>query len=146
MLFRSYKGTGPVVTDLVGGHVQLTLVPPIATVSHIKSGKLRGLAVSGEHRLTSMPDVPTFTEAGLPGFEMKNWNGLLAPAGTPRTIIGKLATEVARIVVLPDFREKLVSQGLEPLVSTPAGFSALIKDDLSRFTKVIKAVGMRPED
>ncbi len=140
-----YKGTGPVMIDLVGGHVQMALVPPIAAIPHVKSGKLKAIAVTGDARLSALPQIPTFTEAGMRGFELKNWNGVLAPAATAKDIIDKIAGEIARIVVMPDIKEKLVSQGLDPLVSTPEQFATMMKADGARFAKVIKTANIKLE-
>ena len=141
-----YKGGGPVITDLVGGQIQLTFIPPLAVLPHIKAGRLKGLAISGENRLTALPQVPTFTEAGLPNYDVKAWYGVLAPAGTPKPIIDKLAAEFARIIPLPDIRKSLDAQGLEPFVLNPQQFSALLAADTNKFAKVIKAVNIKLEN
>ncbi len=138
-----YKGMGPAVTDLIGGQVQLAFAPPVNFIAHVKSGKLRAIAISGDTRSPALPLVPTFNEAGLPGFEARSWYGVLAPAGTPTAIINKLSTEIARIVNLPDIREKLVSQGADPLISTPERFATMMKADASRMANVIKSANIR---
>ncbi len=138
-----YKGSGPLVTDLLGGQVQLAFAVPFAVLSHIKSGRLKAIAVSGESRLPALPQVPTFTEGGLPGFNVTNWYGVLVPAGTPNEIINKLATELARFVAMPDTREKLVSQGVAPFISTPDQFAALLKAELAKFARIIKTANIK---
>jgi tripartite-type tricarboxylate transporter receptor subunit TctC len=140
-----YKGAAPAVTDLIGGRVQLVFQVPMVVIQHVNSGKLRGIAVSGAKRLLALPQVPTLTEAGLSGVNMNNWNGILAPAGTPKDIIDKLNAEIARILALPDVRTKLLSQGNEPMASTPEQFAALIKADLARTAQVIKAANIKVE-
>lgn len=137
-----YKGGGQAVTDLIGGQVQLSFQNSIAVLGHVRTGKLRAIAVSGETRLPSLPQVPTFAEAGLPGFGVNTWFGILAPARTPREIIDKLATEFARILNLPDIREKLAALEMYPLVSTPDQFAALMKADMAKYAKVIKAANI----
>ncbi len=141
-----YKGSGPLVTDLLGGQVQLAFAVPFAVISHIKSGQLKAIAVSGESRLPALPQVPTFTEGGLPGFNVTNWYGVLMPAGTPNEIINKVAAELARFVAMPDTKEKLVSQGVAPFISTPDQFAALLKAELAKFAKIIKTANIKIEN
>jgi tripartite-type tricarboxylate transporter receptor subunit TctC len=140
-----YKGAAPAVIDLIGGRVQLVFQVPMVVIPHANSGKLRAIAVSGAKRLTALPQVPTLTEAGLPGVDMSNWNGFLAPAGTPKEIIDKINAEIARILAMPDVRTTLLSQGNEPMTTSPGEFAALIKADLARTAKIIKAANIRIE-
>lgn len=141
-----YKGAGPAVNDLIGGQVQLYFTVPVNVVTFIKSGRLKGIAVTGETRLAALPQVPTFTEAGLPGFDFRTWYGILAPAGTPKAIIDKLSAEISRIVVTPEILEKLASQGMSPFISTPEEFAALIKADLAKFAIIVKAANIKADD
>ncbi len=141
-----YKGSGQAIADLLGGQVQLYFTPPLPAVPFIKSGKLKAIAVSGEVRLRALPQVPTFTEAGLPGFNVRVWYGILAPAGTPKDIIDKLSTEIGRILALPDIKERLVALGVDPLIATPDQFAAMMKADLTMFAKIIKAANIKLED
>ena len=127
-----YKGSAPAVTDLLGGQVQLFFSPPISVISHIKVGKLKAIATTGQARLSALPQVPTVTEAGLPGFDLRTWYGVFAPAATSKAIIDRLASEMGRIVAMPDIREKLLSQGLESFVSTPDQFAMLLKSDMAK--------------
>lgn len=140
-----YKGTAPALTDLIGGQVQLNFDTPITSIPHIKSGKLKAIAITGKTRLAALPQVPTFAEAGLPNYDFQLWMGVLAPAGTPKEIVNKLNTEIAKILTMPDMKEKLVSQGLEPFVSTPDQFAALIKSDITKFGQVIKTANIKLE-
>jgi tripartite-type tricarboxylate transporter receptor subunit TctC len=142
----AYKGGGPAMTDLLGGHVQMMFSPPPESIPHIRSGKLKAIAVSGNSRSTALPQVPTFAEAGMPGFTAKNWFGVLAPAGTPKPIVDKLSAELARILALPDIREKLLSQGMDPYISTPEQFAALLKSDLALYAKIIKSANIKLEN
>ena len=140
-----YKGTGPGMNDLIGGQVQLAIysIPPVLT--HIRNGKLRALAVTGKSRSPELPEVPTVDEAGVPGYEMNPWYGLLAPAGTPRAIIARLNSEVSRIVHSTDMREKLAAQGAEPAGGTPEDYAALISADTAVYARVIREAGIKPE-
>ena len=141
-----YKGGGPALTELIGGQVQLTFNVPLNLIPHIKAGKLKALAISGETRLPALPQVPTFTEAGLPGFDVNLWQGVVTLAGTPKEIIGRLSTEITKILAMPDIKEKLVSQGMGPLISTPDQFAALMKADMARFAKIIKTANIKLEN
>ena len=141
-----YKGAGPALTELIGGQVQLFFAVPTNVVPHIKSGRLKGIAVTGATRLSAVPQVPTFTEAGLPGLSVDNWQGMLAPVGTPKEIIDKLSTEIAKILTMPDTKERLDSQGVEPFISTPEHFAALLKADMAKWGKVIKTANIRREN
>ncbi|HYF18547.1 MAG TPA: tripartite tricarboxylate transporter substrate binding protein [Ramlibacter sp.] len=138
-----YKGSGPAVTDLLGGHVDIGWTSPLAVIPHINAGKLKAIAISGDTRGPAMPNVPTFTESGLPGFDMRFWYALLAPAATPRDIINRLNTELARILNTPDMKEKLAGQGADPFINTPDQFAAIIRADSARYGKVIKEAGIK---
>jgi len=137
-----YKGSAPALADTLGGHVQVFFGPPIVALSHIQSGKLKALAQSGDRRSPTMPQVPTFSEAGLPGYDVTTWYGVLAPAGTPRPIIDKLAAEIHKIMEMPEIKEKLANQGLEPRTSSPEQFESLMRSDMAKFERVIKRIGI----
>lgn len=141
-----YKGAAPSITDLISGQLQLVFQVPSAVIAHIKSGRLRAIAVSGESRLIALPQTPTLTEAGLPGVNVRNWNGLIAPAGTPREIIDKLAGEIGKILAMPDIRGMLMNEGNTPLILTPDQFSALMRADLAKFAKIVKAANIKAEN
>jgi tripartite-type tricarboxylate transporter receptor subunit TctC len=136
----AYKGGGQVLNDLVGGQVQMYLATAISVVPFLTTGRIKALAVAAEARLEALPKVPTFAEAGVPSFNVKNWNGLVAPLGTPKAIIDKLSGEIAAILAKPDVRDKLASLGGEPLVSTPAQFSALMQVDQARYAKILATI------
>jgi tripartite-type tricarboxylate transporter receptor subunit TctC len=140
-----YKGSAPAVTALLGGEVDFYFVPPIVVMSHLKSGRIRALAFTGEKRLPALSAVPTAEEAGLKGFVVTTWYGLLAPSATPRPIVDRLGAELAKVLAMPDIREKLSSQGMEPLVSTTDQFAALIKTDLAKYAQVIKSANIKLE-
>jgi tripartite-type tricarboxylate transporter receptor subunit TctC len=134
----SYKGSGGVATALLGGHVQLGLIPPITVASYINAGKLKGLAVTGKRRLRALPQVPTFAEAGLPEYNVTSWNGLLAPAATPKPLVAKISADIGKVLAMPDIQDKLASQGAEPAYANPEEFARIIRDDIARYAKVIK--------
>ena len=140
-----YKGGSPALTDLIGGQVQLYFGGVIGVVDHIKAGSVKALAISGETRFPALPQIPTFSEAGLPGLYAKYWTGVLAPAGTPKTVINKMSTEIAKILVMPAFREKLAGQGMNPFISTPEQFVALMKADLEWYGKIIKTANIKAD-
>jgi len=138
-----YKGGGPALTDLIAGRVQVHFNVPIGLAQHIKSGKLKAIAITGEARSASLPQVPTFVEAGMPEFDLKSWQGVFATAGTPKAVIDKLAGEMARTLTLPDVREKLANQGMEPFYSNPEQFAALMQAELAKYAKIIKAANIK---
>lgn len=132
----AYKGGPPAVTDLVGGHVSLMFNSLPAVLPLVKAERLRALAVASAKRVPTLPELPTFTEAGLTGFEAGSWYGVLAPAGTPREAITKLHAETVRMLALPDIRQKLATEGAEAIGNTPEEFAAQIQRDMTRWAKV----------
>ena len=141
-----FKGGAPSVTALVSGEVQMSFIHPINVLGQIKAGKLRAIAISGKNRLAALPDMPTFVEAGLSNFSSTNWFAVLAPAATPRDIINKLSAELNRIQALPDVREKLSAQGVEPYAIGPEQLAALIKSDMEKYAKVVKSANIKLEN
>ncbi len=140
-----YKGLAPAHTDLVGGQITMLFDGVVTALPRAKTGRLRVLAVTTAKRWQGAPDVPTVAEAGLPGFEVNSWYGLLAPAGTPREIVQRLNAEVARGLRAPDARERLYSIGAEPMAETPEAFAAYIQSEMVKWAKVVKAAGIRVE-
>ena len=138
-----YKGSSPALTDVVSGQVVAFIgnMPP--TVPLIKAGKLKALAVTTKSRSTLMPELPTISEAGLPGFETVAWFGVLAPAGTPPEIVNRLSAEIAKIVKSPEMREKLVAMGAEPVGGTPDEFRAVIDRDIAKWKPLAQKVGIK---
>ena len=134
-----YKGGGPAMIDLVGGQVQLTFAIPINAIPHIKNGKLRPIAITGASRNEALPQVPTFTEGGVPGLDVKTWFAVFAPVGTPKPIVDKLSEDIRKALAMPDVKEKLAAQGMEPYVTTPDEFAAIVKADVAKYGQVIKA-------
>jgi tripartite-type tricarboxylate transporter receptor subunit TctC len=138
-----YKGGGPALTDLLGGHVQLHLNVPINLISPVKSGRLKAIAISGATRLAALPQLPTFSEAGLPNFDVSYWQGVVMPTGTPKPIIDKMSAEIARTLALPEVRERLVSQGAEPFISTPGQFAAMIRAETTKYATAVKTANIK---
>ena len=138
-----YKGASLALTDLLGGHIQLTFSQPPLVLTHIKSGKLKGLAMSSAHRLAALPECPTIAESGLPGYEATSWQGLVAPAGTPRPIIVKLNDEIRRALRLPEIGARLAAEGSEAGDTTPDQFGTYIRREIAKWSKVVKESGIR---
>ena len=140
-----YKGGGPALADLIGGQLQLMLENIPSTLPHVKSGKLRVLALSGLKRSALVPEVPTLDEAGLKGYEIVGWNGLFLPAGTPNAIVSRLHAETVKALALPDIKERLAGMGAEGVGNTPAQFSAFVKAEIKKWAQVVRAAGLRLE-
>jgi tripartite-type tricarboxylate transporter receptor subunit TctC len=140
-----YKGTGPALTDLLGGHIPMAFAPIPATHANIAEGKLRGLAVTSAKRSSLLPDVPTIAESGIPGFEASLFYGLVAPAGTPRPIIEKLNKALRDALATDDVHKRLATDGTEPLASTPEEYAAHIDRDEIKWSKVVKDSGAKAE-
>ena len=136
-----YKGSGPALTDLMGGQVQLMFDSLPSSISHVKSGKLRAIAVTTAKRSSALPNVPTIAESGVPGFDISTWYGIWAPAGTPKEIVSKLSGEIAKIVKIPDVRERLAGLGAEPVGNSPDEFAAYCRSELAKWAKIVKASG-----
>jgi tripartite-type tricarboxylate transporter receptor subunit TctC len=140
-----YRGTAPSLTALIAGEVQLSFANIPAIIGHVKSGRLRPLAIAGASRSALMPEVPTLKEAGVDGVEVPVWYGLLAPAATPRDIVNALAEASIRAAASPDLRQKLIEQGAEPLGSRPEDFARQIREDIAKWADVVKASGAKAE-
>ena len=140
-----YKGNGPAYTDLIGGHVSV-MFPTIPTaIPHVRAGKLRALAVTTRSRTPIAPELPPISESGVPGYDVSSWYGLLAPAGTPAAVVSRLQREIAKVLRSPDVGEKLTAQGLDLVGSTPDAFAAVIKSEIMKWAKVVKASGARAD-
>jgi tripartite-type tricarboxylate transporter receptor subunit TctC len=138
-----YKGSGPALIDLVAGQIHLMVANVTAAVPHVKTGKLRALATSGETRSLALPDLPTVAEAGVPGYVVTNWFGILAPAGTPQDAIGKLNSALVSAMRDKDMRDLLAGEGAEPAPSSPAAFGKLLASEVVRWGKVSKMAGLQ---
>jgi tripartite-type tricarboxylate transporter receptor subunit TctC len=143
MVHVPFKGFAEQLTEIFAGRVDLTWAPQILAMTHIKSGRLRALAVSTARRSTALPDVPTVAEAGVPGFVFDPWFAVLVPAATPKAIVNKLNADIAKVMQMPDVREKLLVQGAEPVSSTPAQLDAYIKSEIVKLGKIVRESGAR---
>ncbi len=145
LLHVPYKGSGPAMIDLIGGQVSSMIETAPASVSHIKSGKLRPLMIAATNRVPTLPDVSTAAEAGLPGFEVSSIFGILAPAGTPQPIVDRLNKELAGILQLPEVQAKLQEQGVEPTHTTPEAAAQRIREELDKWGKVIAEANVKAD-
>lgn len=140
-----YKGTVPAIIDVIGGQAQFMFAVMQGGLPHVQAGKLRALAVTGSKRSTALPDVPTITEAGVPGADFISWNGVHVAAGTPKAVVTKLNGELDRLLKLPDVRDRMLTLGLNPVGGTSDEFAVFVKADIARWAKVIKESGVRVE-
>ena len=138
-----YKGGAPAITDLIGGQITVMFdnVPPL--FPHVKAGKMRPLAVTSLRRVAAMPDIPTLDEVGLKGFDSVGWNGVFAPAGTPRDIIARVQTEIVAVLRIPEIREGLIAQGAEPVGNTAEEFGAWVRTEVEKWRKVVRESGAK---
>ncbi|ROZ68791.1 tripartite tricarboxylate transporter substrate binding protein [Ramlibacter sp. WS9] len=141
----NYKGGGPAVNDLLGGHVQLYFSTIPSVSQHIESGKLRALAVTGKARSPELPNVPTVAESGLPGFDVTAWFGVFAPARTPKPVIDRLNAELVKILAMADVRQKLANHGVQPGGGTPESLRDFLVSDIDKWGKVVRDAGIRAE-
>lgn len=142
MVHVPYKGAGPSLADLLAGQVHLIFASSPSVMPHVQNGRLRALGVTTARRVRATPDVPTISEAGVPGFELTGWYGLLAPAGTPVPIVNRLNEVLARTLGLPDVQEKLVGQGLEVVTTTPREFGDYLKAEIAKYARVVREAGV----
>jgi tripartite-type tricarboxylate transporter receptor subunit TctC len=140
-----YRGTAPSVTDVIGGQVDCTFTGAPAVIPHVRSGRLRALAVSSSKRLAALPDVPTTSESGYPGFEADQWYGLVAPAGTPAAVVARLNAEINKVLALADVAQQLSVEGATPMPTTPQAFGDLIKREIPRWAEVVKAGNVKAD-
>jgi tripartite-type tricarboxylate transporter receptor subunit TctC len=140
-----YKGGGPAMVDLLAGNIQLIFATAASSISHIKAGKTRALAVTTAKRSALVPDLPTVAEAGLKGFEANNWNAFLVPAKTPRPIINRLNKELSAALLAPDIKDFLFKQGLDAAPGTPEALAKYMRSEYAKWAKVIKAAGIKTE-
>ena len=140
-----YKGIGPTITDLLGGNLQMLLPTVVSVIQQIKSGTMRGLAVTSRQRSPLAPEIPTVSEAGVPGFELETWYGVLGPSNLPKYVVTRVSEELNAVLTLPDVQEKLLREGVKPQLSTPEEFRNLIQSDITRWTRLIKDEGIQIE-
>ena len=140
-----YKGASQAISDMIAGQIDLRMFPIPVTIPLVKDKRVRPLGVTSLQRFPLLADVPTIAEQGLPGFESTNWNGILAPAGTPREIVDKLNQAINKTMTRPEMKEKLASQGADGLTSSPAELATFVQRELAKFAAIIKAAGVRVE-
>lgn len=136
-----YKGSGPALTDVIGGQTELMFDSMPSSIGHIRSGKLKAIAVTTAKRAGALPDVPTIAESGVPGYDISTWYGVWAPAGTPREIVARVSGEIAKIVRAPQVRERLAALGATPVGNTPEEFTAYNQSELAKWGKIVKDSG-----
>jgi tripartite-type tricarboxylate transporter receptor subunit TctC len=139
-----YKGNAPAITDGLGGHVELLFSGVPALLPHIQSGRLRAIGIGSLKRFPAIPQVPTFDESGLPGYEATTWFGLLAPVKTPRDVVTRLNTETSKILASPEVKERFINDGLEPMGGTPDAFGKFIRAEIEKYAKVVKTANLKP--
>jgi len=140
-----YKGAAPAMIDLIAGHVQVSFPTIGGGLPHAQAGRLRALATTGAKRPLAAPDLPTMMESGVPGYEATNWFGTAVPAKTPPAIVAKLSQDIGRVLHLPDVRERLLAQGMEPVSNTPEEFSTYVRSEMTKWARVVKASGAKAE-
>ena len=140
-----YKGNAPALTDLLGGHVEMIFSGVPALLPHIQSGRVRAIAIGSRKRFPALPQVPTFDESGLKGYEATTWFGLLAPAKTPKDIVSRLSVEVDKAIKSPDIQQRFVNEGLEPMGGTPEFFTRFMRAEIDKYAKVIKLAGVQKQ-
>jgi len=141
----AYRGTAPALNDLIGGQLSFMIENMPGTMPFVRSGKLRALAITSAQRSPLEAALPTMAESGVPGYEVVGWQGLFGVAGTPPDIVARLHAEVAKVLRLPEVRERLAALGAEPVGSTPAEFGAFVRAEHARWSKVIREKGIRSE-
>jgi tripartite-type tricarboxylate transporter receptor subunit TctC len=134
----NYKGGGPAVVDLLGGHVQFIMAVPVNVMSHVKNGRLRAIAVAGDKRLNALPNVPSFAEAGYARVSLPTWQGVGAPAGTPKAIVDRISAEVEKLVAMPETKERLEAEGFVPYYRNPEKTAELITSGIERVGRIVK--------
>lgn len=145
MLHIPYRGTAPSVTDVIGAQVDCTFTGAPAVIPHVRSGRLRAIAVSSTQRLAALPEVPTVAESGYPGFEADQWYGIVAPAGTPAALVARLNAEINKALALPDVAQQLAIEGAVPVPGSPQAFADLIRREIPRWAEVVKAGSVKPD-
>jgi tripartite-type tricarboxylate transporter receptor subunit TctC len=145
LLHVPYKGGGPAMTDLIGGQIGIAFDTLPVVLSHVRSGKLRAIAIAGTRRSELLPGVPTVAESGLPGYSTSSWGGVMGPAGMPPAIVSRLNAEIIKVLKQSDFRERLAAEGIEVMGSTPDEFGSFLKAEISKWTNVINTAGIKAD-
>ena len=145
MVHVAYKGGGPAITAVIAGEVQAYFSTMPAALAQVKAGRLRALGVTGSKRVASEPSIPTIAESGVPGYDVTGWFGAMAPAQTPRAVIARLNRDIVAALAAPEIRERMAAEGIEPGGSTPEQFSAIIKSDIAKWTRLVHEAKIKPE-
>ena len=145
ILHVPYKGGGPAMTAAMGGQTQLIISTSVGLLPHVRAGRLRAIALTSAKRSAAAPDIPTFAESGVPGYEHEPWNGMFGPAGLPKPVLAKVNAEVARVLRSPEVAKVLERDGADIVGSSPEQFGAVLKAEIAKWTKVAKAAGIRLE-
>ena len=140
-----YKGTGQALSDVLGGQVQLMMASLLPALPHVKSARLRGIAVTSAQRTAALPDTPTVAESGVPGFETTSWHGMVMPAKTPAAISGRVHAEMVKLLNLPDVKALFLTQGMDTVGNTPAQFTAYIQGETEKWSRVVRTLGIPPQ-
>jgi tripartite-type tricarboxylate transporter receptor subunit TctC len=140
-----YKGNAPALTDTIAGHVEMIFSGVPALIPHIQSGRLRAVAIGSMKRFVAIPEVPTFDESGVKGYEATTWFGLMAPAKTPKEIVARWNVEVGRILASPDLKGRFINEGLEPMGGSQDEFAKFIRSEIDKYARVVKAAGLKPQ-
>jgi tripartite-type tricarboxylate transporter receptor subunit TctC len=140
-----YKGAGPALNDLMGGHVQMFFSTPSSMVGHVRNGKLRAIGITSDQRLPALPEVPTFAESGITDFDVKSLRGMMAPKGTPKAVMDRWSAELAKVLKMPDIQEKMAAQGMGPFFMSPDTFEKRMRTEFARYAQVIKTVEIKGE-
>jgi tripartite-type tricarboxylate transporter receptor subunit TctC len=140
-----YKGNAPAITDTIGGQVEMTFSGVPALVPHIESGRLRGIAIGSSKRFPALPNIPTFDESGLKGYEATTWFGLMAPVKTPRDIVNRVSVETDKVLKSADIKQRFMVEGLEPIGGTPESFTTFVKSEIDKYAKVVKAAAIKQQ-
>ena len=142
MVHVPYKGNAEAMNAFLGGHIKIYFALVPAVLQHVKAGSLRAIAVTTEQRLPYLPDVPTIAESGFPGYEISSWQGVFAPGGTPRDVVGKINGEVVRLLSVPEVRARISLEGADPVGSSPEAFTERVKSEIAKWTKVARSAGI----
>ena len=140
-----YKGAALALTDVIGGQIQMSFSQPLIVLPHLKTGRVKALAITSAPRATALPEFPTVAESGVPGYESSSWQGIVVPAGTPPAIITRLHTELVKGLRAKDIGERLAAEGTDPGGNSPAEFGAYIKREIAKWAKVVKDAGIKTE-
>ena len=145
LLHVPYKGGGPAMTAAMGGQTQLLVATSVGLLPHVRAGKLKAIAVTSARRSAAAPDVPTFAESGVPGYEHEPWNGMFGPAGIPKAVLARVNAEVVRVLYAPEVKKVLEGDGADVVGNTPEQFGVVLKAEITKWTKVARAAGIKPE-